>query len=357
MRKTQTALTANLFGNCFIHPAVDYLAIGGGISLIMTFWLWFDRASADISMNPALLMLPLCLNGAHFAASTVRLYSKKRFFEDYPFLTLGFPLTTLVFLTTSIALSEFVGEYVLALYLTWSPFHYAAQAYGLACIYAHRSQCKIGDRERNFLWWTAMLPFIGAFIAGMDYGTGLGWLVSYEGLAAVPSLKQHLTWLSYGFYILGFGLPVGHLVYSQLTNEKPLPAICTLMYFANGVWWLFLAYLDAFVWATIFHGLQYLAIALIFDVRDKLDESDNRHGWIFHSAKFYGICLVGAYALFNCWPYAYKLLGFNYAESLLMVIAIINIHHFIVDGFIWRFRRKNVSPVLTSPGMPAIATP
>ena len=110
MRKTQTAATANLLGNCFVHPAVDYLAIGGGISLMVTFWLWFDRASADISMNPALLVLPLCMNGAHFAASTVRLYSKKSFFEDYPFLTFGFPLITLAFLTASIALSEFVGE-------------------------------------------------------------------------------------------------------------------------------------------------------------------------------------------------------------------------------------------------------
>ena len=349
-------LVDNLLGNSFIHPAFDYLVIGGGLSLMLTLWLWVDRTSAEISINPALLILPLFMNGAHFAASTVRLYAKKDFFNDYPFLTLGFPLVSLLFLTVSIALSKFIGSHVLAFYLTWSPFHYAAQAYGLACIYSHRSQCKIGEKERKLLWWSAMLPFVGAFIIGMNFGTGLGWLVSYQELASVPLLKKYLMWLAYTFFVLGFVLPIGHLIHSQFTKERPIPLICTLMFFANGVWWLFLAYLDAFVWATIFHGLQYLAIVLIYHVREKLNEPENRHGWLFHSAKFYGICLLGAYALFNCWPYGYKWLGFNYAESLLMIIAIINIHHFIVDGFIWRLRKKKVASLKPRSGIAVEAT-
>jgi hypothetical protein len=42
------------------------------------------------------------------------------------------------------------------------------------------------------------------------------------------------------------------------------------------------------------------------------------------------------YALFYCWPYAFRMVGFGQAESMLLVIATINVHHFIVDRYIWR---------------------
>lgn len=54
---------------------------------------------------------------------------------------------------------------------------------------------------------------------------------------------------------------------------------------------------------------------------------------------FYGTCLALGYLLFQVWPLGYTVLGFGHAESWALVIAAINIHHFIVDAFIWRLRR------------------
>ena len=55
------------------------------------------------------------------------------------------------------------------------------------------------------------------------------------------------------------------------------------------------------------------------------------------------------YALFQCWPLFYTTVGFGGVESILMVIAAINVHHFIVDGFIWRLRRdSNYKTVMSS---------
>ena len=31
--------------------------------------------------------------------------------------------------------------------------------------------------------------------------------------------------------------------------------------------------------------------------------------------------------------------GFGWAQSVVLVIAAINVHHFIVDAYIWRLRR------------------
>ena len=51
------------------------------------------------------------------------------------------------------------------------------------------------------------------------------------------------------------------------------------------------------------------------------------------------MCLVLAYALFSCLPQAFVFAGFDLTASLLMIAAAINIHHFIVDGYIWKLGR------------------
>ena len=61
-------------------------------------------------------------------------------------------------------------------------------------------------------------------------------------------------------------------------------------------------------------------------------------GPLYHTVWFYSACILLGYGLFNCWPRAYMLAGFGPAESVLLVVAVINIHHFIVDAYIWKLR-------------------
>ena len=82
----------------------------------------------------------------------------------------------------------------------------------------------------------------------------------------------------------------------------------------------------------------YLAITLIYHVREQMRKPDNHHGWAFHTSNFYAKCVLLGYALFNCWPYVFVWFGAGVAESMILVIATINIHHFIVDAYIWRLR-------------------
>ena len=57
------------------------------------------------------------------------------------------------------------------------------------------------------------------------------------------------------------------------------------------------------------------------------------------TVRFYAVCLLLAYVLFHLVPHGYAAAGFAYSQSVLMTIAVINIHHFIVDRYIWRVRR------------------
>ncbi|HSB72139.1 MAG TPA: hypothetical protein VLT62_22655, partial [Candidatus Methylomirabilis sp.] len=83
--------------------------------------------------------------------------------------------------------------------------------------------------------------------------------------------------------------------------------------------------------------VQYLGIILVFHVKDRLGEPGNRHGWLWHGGAFYGMSGLLGYALFGVLPFGLAASGFGMVESTLLTVAAINIHHFVVDAYIWRF--------------------
>ena len=323
-------------GRSFINPAFDLLVIGSVASLLMTPLLLSDGGMNPLArrLDAALPLLVLVCNSAHFAASTVRLYSRPRAFEDLPFLTMGFPLVTLLVLTVSIAFATQLGAGLQTLYLTWSPYHYGAQAYGLTLIYAYRSGCTLADTDKKLLRVACLLPFLAAVVSGR----------TLLGLSLVP---ERLL-LTKALAVVTLALPI--VVFARLAarRDATLPLMSLAVLTSNAVWLITLNEAGAFAWATIFHGLQYLAIVTIFHVKDQLARPDNTRGWLSHAALFYLACLTLGYLLFQIWPFAYVLLGFGVAESMLMVAAVINLHHFIVDAYIWKLRQAPNLKIVTS---------
>ena len=49
------------------------------------------------------------------------------------------------------------------------------------------------------------------------------------------------------------------------------------------------------------------------------------------------------------------LAGFGWVESVLMVVAVINLHHFIVDGYIWRLKADKDNRRVIESGLSAPA--
>jgi hypothetical protein len=326
---------AALWGRTFLHPALDYLLIGGGLSLLATALLAGAPRSAALVDPLALAWLLLVSNMAHFASSTVRLYTRPGAARSWPFLTLALPLVTLAVLSLCIARPDGLGLQLQRLYLTWSPYHYAAQAYGLAVMYSLRSGCHLAAADRRWLRVASLLPFLWVFLEAREFG--LGWLLPPEARAALPA--GLLAGVGELLRVLAFAAPLALFLKLRRGADAPMPLIAPLILLVNGVWWFVLPELHAFVWATIFHGIQYLAIVLVFHVRERMALPDNRHGGLYHALSFYGLSLLLGYALFRILPQAYMGLGFGAVESLLLVTAMINVHHFVVDAYIWRVRR------------------
>jgi hypothetical protein len=197
-----------------------------------------------------------------------------------------------------------------------------------------------------------MLPFF--YNALSAAGVGLDWLLP-GSLRDTPAMRTALGAAHTTLLVLAFVTPL--LLFAKIWRGPagPLPLISLLAVVTNGIWFFVLPPLQASVYATIFHGLQYLAIVIIFHVKDQLAREDNRHGPVYHTLWFYGACLLLGYALFNCLPLAYVFVGFGRIESVMLVVAAINIHHFVVDAYIWRLGRDKTNRRVIESGLPAPA--
>ena len=171
-------------GRTHLHPLIDYLLVGGGLTIPIFIAIYFFPSLTAVSAQVSLKTF-LIFNGAHFAASAVRLYTKQGAKEEFPFLSWGFPIVCLVALAVGLSWPA-LGRTMTNLYLSWSPYHYAAQTYGLAVMYAMRSGARLGARDKSQIWWVCLLPFLYAFFTAPE--GGLAWFVSKETLASIPVL-------------------------------------------------------------------------------------------------------------------------------------------------------------------------
>ncbi len=125
----------------FVSPAFDYLLIGGGLSLLVGLAVIVDPTGFVMSLftrdgggttvggYAVVAYFILFSNSAHFASSTVRMYTMEGHAEAWPLLTMAFPLVIIAVLVVAMMAPGELGPHIQSLYLTWSPYHYAAQAY------------------------------------------------------------------------------------------------------------------------------------------------------------------------------------------------------------------------------------
>jgi len=336
----QQPLTAALIGRTFVHPLFDYVLIGGALSLVIIGAVVLDPEILPFFTPEDFIYFVFLSNNAHFAASTIRLYTKPGAKGSMPILKIALPLIALGVVSLCMFYADSLGTNLRALYFTWSPYHYAAQTYGLSVMYCYRSGCLLSVSNKRLLWWVSMLPFFYNFAiargAGLHWMDVAGWL---DNPAAISFLNEFRVVMP---YIAIAAVPI--LFWRIWRSEaRPMPLIGALMLFTNGVWWFTMTPSQAFVWATIFHGVQYIAIIIIFHVKDQMSRPGNSHGVAYHTVWFYAASFILGFSLFRWFPHAYIFAGFTPAAAVMYTVAMISIHHFIVDQFIWRLKKSDAN--------------
>lgn len=334
-------------GRLFVNPLVDYLLIGCGLSLPI---LALIRIAPEL--NPARGGVPfwifIIINGAHFAASSVRLYADDDVRQQRPFLSWAFPVLCFAVVGLSLAQPR-VSSYVEALFYTWSPYHYAAQTYGLAVMYAMRSGARLSAHDKQQMWLVCMLPFVYSLLTTPAGGFGL--LLRQALVAGLPVMEPVLALAARVVAGAVLLLPVSLFWQLHRSRGRSVPLISLLLQVTNGIWWLGAEYPDAWFWSALFHSLQYLIVATAMHVNQRSGAAP-RHLRLLAGASFYGTSLGVGALLFLAVPLVYMQFGFTVAASFTTVSWVINLHHFIVDGFVWRSRPARG----TAPPRPELTT-
>ena len=119
----QAVLGRALVGRNFVNPLFDYLLIGGGLSLFVIGFVLMNPLGSGFISTETLPYFFLASNSAHFAASTVRLYTKPGAFQSLPYVTMGLPVIAIAVLIGCMFQADRLAPQLTSLYLTWSPFH------------------------------------------------------------------------------------------------------------------------------------------------------------------------------------------------------------------------------------------
>jgi hypothetical protein len=106
---------------------------------------------------------------------------------------------------------------------------------------------------------------------------------------------------------------------------------------------------------AVMHSAQYLWITRYFARRDA-EQSARAGGW--SPWRYWTTLVAGGIALFLPVPwlasYGWHL---DFTTSVFIVAAIVNLHHFMIDGVVWKLRNPRVGRVLVQTGAAAATSP
>ncbi|MBZ5707528.1 MAG: hypothetical protein LAN63_19465, partial [Acidobacteriia bacterium] len=313
--------------------------------LVLTY---FATNSSTLAWSVAFYGLALFFNYPHYMATIYRAYHRAEDFQKYRLFTVH--ITALVVLT--MVVSHFwlrALPWIFTLYLTWSPWHYSGQNYGLFMMFARRAGAHPSTAERRALYAAFLLSYSILFLS---FHTGpssdvlfvsLGIPGRFSAIAVLPLALAFVLLSAYG--LSGLADQVGW---------RPLLPSLTL-FSTQFVWFLLPTALSlgqrlqvpqsrySTGVLAVMHSAQYLWITSYYARREASAESAGR----WRPLAYFGVLITGGIALFVPGPWlASRLLHYDFTASFLIFTALVNVHHFILDGAIWKLRDGRIAALL-----------
>lgn len=330
------------------NPGLDLIVGCGAWSLPLLLLTYFATTSSTLAWSVAFYGLALFFNYPHYMATIYRAYHRAEDFQKYRIFTVH--ITALVVLT--LVVSHFwlrALPWIFTLYLTWSPWHYSGQNYGLFMMFARRAGAKPTTAERRALYAAFLLSYLILFL-GFHTGpssdplfVSLGLPGRFSAIAALPLALGFVALSAYGLSGL-----------SDQVGWRPLLPSLTL-FSTQFVWFLLPTALSmgerlqipqsrySTGVLAVMHSAQYLWITSYYARREASTETAGR----WRPFAYFSVLIAGGIALFVPGPWvASRLFHYDFTASFLIFTALVNIHHFILDGAIWKLRDGRIAAML-----------
>ena len=330
------------------RPWIDLLVGCGAWSAPLLLLAFYATTTYARAWTVAFYFLALLFNYPHFMATVYRAYHTRTDFEKYRIFTVHVAL--LLALAGVIAHVWYpLLPWIFTLYICWSPWHYTGQNFGLLMMFARRSGLAPSSAERNAIH----LSFIASFLLLMlSFHTGS----SGDALILSLGLPARVTLPARAVLALFFVGASGWALVS-MARRSSLRAILAPVTLAvtQFVWFLLPAMIELFRGhevpqtryssgiLAVLHSAQYLWITSYYQEREARERCDAN--WRF--SRYLLTLIAGGIALFIPGPWiASRIFHADFAASFLTFTALVNIHHFILDGALWKLRDLRVASFL-----------
>ncbi|MFK7896418.1 MAG: hypothetical protein AB8G23_11310 [Myxococcota bacterium] len=345
-------------------PLLDGLLTGGisilGMGALLAYFAFISLSGAGIGGGERALgfvqgdwiALTILINSTHFMVSYRILYvSKAEIFANrwstliVPCLLMGL----LLFGAISPEQATIYGWLVLvsSLYLAW---HYTGQAWGMVASFGHLHGVRFTNTERL------------AIRFGMRALLALHLLYALSGRFPPAGWIAPATFIkAYGFAFqavclavaLGFG--AGAWAFLQAHRRGPkMPIRAVIPWIALFLWYPFWYFIPGgFLWVQLSHALQYLSFPLRVEVNRYAASAEpgttrsTRQKQIRLLVVYLALVVVGAILLSGP-PLAAQAFGngwYSTPNARAIFIAFTNciaIHHYFIDGAIWKISNPKV---------------
>ena len=332
------------------NPWLDLIVGCGAWSAPLLVLAYLSVVSNTLTWSIAFYVLALFFNYPHYMATIYRAYHREADFNRYRIFTVN--ITFLVLVTA--VLSHFwirALPWIFTLYLTGSPWHYSGQNYGLLMMFARRAGARPQGWNRNAIYASFLLSYA---ILVVSFNTGPSTDPLFLSLNLSASLSSKLLITLAILFVVCTASGLSSLV--QQAGWRGMAPSLTL--FATQFVWFLLPTTLAFGEGlhipqsrysmgvlAVMHSAQYLWITSYYARREALAEG--RESW--RPLGYFAVLIAGGIALFIPGPWiATRVFHFDFTRSILIFTALVNVHHFILDGAIWKLREDRIAALLVN---------
>jgi hypothetical protein len=170
----------------WLFGPVPDLLLGCGVGYAFVFLLQlFDPSLLRAWVPAGAAPLVILVSGTpHYGATLLRVYERAEDRRAYAFFTVWITGALVALFFAGVA-SAFIGSLLLTVYLTWSPWHYSGQNYGVALMFLGRRGVAVDPRAKRAFHATFFLSFVLTFLAQHGTGGGPGYAPFADGGDAV----------------------------------------------------------------------------------------------------------------------------------------------------------------------------
>jgi hypothetical protein len=334
--------------HAIVSPVVDTICVGG-LSIVATLGLLaFVPAPLDKHFPTlAVLLLSALVTWPHFLSSYRLLYSSRESILTYRKASIFFPAVIAAYGVFAISRASADKAYMNLMWLiagVYAARHYTGQTWGMIASFAHMEGVPPSARERSVMQWGLHSVMTWHIVWATAQGVG--------GIGGVaPSLAPIARWLDARIdplAAIGFVLGLTALgMMARRTRSLP-PARVVVPWLALFGWYALLRRdPTSLVVVQAAHSLQYLVFPL--RIEETRRDPSARPLTARRAALWLGALLVLGVGVFAGIPALFRLcyVGAGGTDAvanafLLVFLSAVNIHHFFIDGCLYKLRNPAV---------------